>query len=69
MAYSDFTLAKVKESFGLTLEETSALFREVNEVNPSDFLTQTLAEYTTDQGIKAAKLKLLRVPTPSLFEF
>lgn len=45
MAYSDFTLAKVKETFDLTLEETQNLFFEVEEVQPSELLTLILQEY------------------------
>lgn len=65
MAYSDFTLAKVKQSFGLTLEETRALFLEVSAVKPSDFLTQTLAEYTTlatSIGTEKARSEFLIAP-------
>jgi hypothetical protein len=46
MAYSDFTLAKVKQTFGLTLEETPSLFAEVKGIQPSEFLMQTLSENT-----------------------
>ncbi len=46
MAYSDFTLAKVKQAFGLTLEEIPNLFAEVEGIQPSEFLAQTLAENT-----------------------
>lgn len=45
MAYSDFTLTKVKEDFGLTLDETHNLFTGVNELSPSNFLKQALEEY------------------------
>jgi hypothetical protein len=46
MAYSDFTLAKVKQAFGLTLEEIPHLFAEVEGIQPSEFLIQTLSENT-----------------------
>jgi len=45
MAYSNFTLAKVKEDFGLTVDETQNLFADVPGVQPSELLTLTLAEY------------------------
>lgn len=45
MTYSDFTLAKVKEIFDLTLEESHNLFFEVEGVQPSDLLTLMLQEY------------------------
>lgn len=44
MAYSNFTLAKVKENFGLTVDETQNLFADVPGVHPSELLTFTLAE-------------------------
>ena len=45
MAYSDFTLAKVKETFELTLEENQNLCVEVEGVQPSELLTLMLQEY------------------------
>lgn len=45
MAYSNFTLAKVKEDFGLTVDETQDLFLDVEGVQPSEILTVTLKEY------------------------
>lgn len=44
MAYSNFTLAKVKENFDLTVDETKNLFADVPGVQPSELLTLTLAE-------------------------
>jgi hypothetical protein len=44
MAYSDFNLAKVKETFGLTLDETQNLFQTVIGVQPSSLLKQVLDE-------------------------
>lgn len=44
MAYSDFNLAKAKNTFGLTLDETRNLFRNVPGVQPSDLLTRLLHE-------------------------
>jgi len=44
MAYSNFTLAKVKEDFGLTVDETQNLFADIPGVHPSELLTLTLAE-------------------------
>ncbi|MEQ8971049.1 MAG: hypothetical protein RIE73_11715 [Coleofasciculus sp. C1-SOL-03] len=45
MVYSSFTLAKVKEDFGLTVDETQDLFADILGVQPSELLTFTLAEY------------------------
>jgi hypothetical protein len=44
MAYSDFTLAKVKDAFGLTLDETHNLFQGLPGVQPSTLLNQVLHE-------------------------
>ena len=46
MAYSDFTLAKVRASFSLTLEEDRNLFAEVAAIQPSEYLTLALKENT-----------------------
>ncbi|MBN3896375.1 MAG: hypothetical protein HWQ41_14245 [Nostoc sp. NOS(2021)] len=47
MAYSDFSLAKVRNAFGLTLEETRNLFLTVEGVQPSDLLKRLLDENLT----------------------
>lgn len=44
MAYSDFTLAKTKDTFGLLLSETHNLFRTGAGVQPSDLLGRVLEE-------------------------
>jgi hypothetical protein len=45
MAYSDFTtLTKVREAFGLTIEESIDLFTDTPEVLPSSYLQTTLNE-------------------------
>jgi hypothetical protein len=45
MAYSDFTtLTKVREAFGLTIEESIDLFTDIPEVLPSSHLQTTLNE-------------------------
>lgn len=45
MAYSDFTLAKVRETFQLVIDERRNLFRDVSRVKPSAILTTLLEEY------------------------
>ncbi|WP_293338377.1 hypothetical protein [Microcoleus sp. CAWBG58] len=45
MAYSDFSLARVKDDFGLTLDETRDLFAATPSVAPSEILTTTLDDY------------------------
>jgi hypothetical protein len=45
MAYSDFTtLTKVREAFGLTIEESIDLFTDIPEALPSSYLQTTLDE-------------------------
>ena len=44
MAYSNFTLAKAKEVFGLTLKENRSLFEDVTGVQPSALLQRILEE-------------------------
>lgn len=45
MTYSNFTLAKVKEEFGLTIDETQNIFADVEGIKPSEILTLNLTEY------------------------
>ncbi|MCC3413170.1 MULTISPECIES: hypothetical protein [unclassified Microcoleus] len=45
MAYSDFSLARVKKDFGLTLDETRNLFADTEPVTPSEILTTILIDY------------------------
>ena len=45
MAYSDFTLASVRESFGLTLEESQDLFEATPSITPSETLSTILVDY------------------------
>ncbi len=44
MAYSDFSLAKIQKEFDLKIVEKIDLFAETTEVQPSEFLQQTLKE-------------------------
>lgn len=65
MAYSDFTLAKVKQQLGLTVNESHHLFTQVNPVQPSDFLAVTLREYlplATAINTEKARSELLIAP-------
>jgi hypothetical protein len=65
MAYSNFTLAKVKEDFGLTVDETQNLFADVEAVKPSDILSVTLQEYiplATAIGTEKARSEFLIAP-------
>ena len=48
MAYSDFTtLTKVREAFGLTIEESIDLFTDIPEALPSSYLQTTLNDSVT----------------------
>ncbi|MCL6755054.1 hypothetical protein KBT16_30410 [Nostoc sp. CCCryo 231-06] len=47
MAYSDFSLVKVRDAFSLTLSETRNLFLTVDGVQPSDLLKRLLDENLT----------------------
>jgi hypothetical protein len=65
MAYSDFTLTKVKQQFGLTVNESLDLFTEVKPVAPSEFLSLTLKEYlplATAINTEKARSELLIAP-------
>ncbi|MEO1298396.1 MAG: hypothetical protein AAFW75_21985, partial [Cyanobacteria bacterium J06636_16] len=45
MAYSDFTLASVRDSFGLTLVEDQDLFGATASIAPSQTLNTILVDY------------------------
>lgn len=65
MAYSNFTLAKVKEEFGLTVDETQNLFANIQGVKPSDILSIILQEYiplATAIGTEKARSEFLIAP-------
>ncbi|WP_353734902.1 MULTISPECIES: hypothetical protein [unclassified Okeania] len=42
MPYSDLTLPKIQQEFSLTINEQVDFFANIPEVQPSDFLKQTL---------------------------
>lgn len=44
MSYSDFTLAKVIKEFGLKITDNYRMYSGIHEVEPSNLLTQTIAE-------------------------
>ncbi|MBE9126909.1 MULTISPECIES: hypothetical protein [unclassified Coleofasciculus] len=65
MAYSNFTLAKVKEEFDLTVDETQNLFTAIEPIKPSEILTVTLQEYislATAIGTEKARSEFLIAP-------
>ncbi|HAT12870.1 MAG TPA: hypothetical protein DCS91_04075 [Microcoleaceae bacterium UBA11344] len=65
MAYSDFSLAKVKNDFGLTLDESRNLFAETKPVLPSEALTNLLIDYiplATSISTEKARSEFLIAP-------
>lgn len=65
MAYSNFTLPKVKEAFDLTVDEAQNLFADIEAVKPSEILTVTLQEYislATAIGTEKARSEFLIAP-------
>ena len=66
MAYSDFTtIAKVRESFNLTVEEPLDLFADIPELPPSSYLQTTLNEnvsLATAINTEKARAELIIVP-------
>ncbi len=70
MAYSDFTtLTKVREAFGLTIEESIDLFTDIPEVLPSSHLQMTLNENVfLATAINTEKARSELIITPVLLE-
>ena len=65
MAYSDFSLPKVRESFGLTITEPADLFTTVESLSPSAGLTQAIQEnlpLATASNTEKARSELLITP-------
>jgi hypothetical protein len=65
MAYSDFTLAKAKATFGLTSQEGQNLFAQIPSASPSLAFSQTLNEFTTlatTIGTEKARSEFLIAP-------
>ena len=65
MAYSDFTLRKVKQDFGLTLIEQGPLLTTLDPIAPSPYLVETLARnlpLAIALGTEKARSELLICP-------
>lgn len=70
MAYSDFTLAELKQRFRLTVEETSDLFAGVAEADLPPVLADTLARYLPlAVNLNTEKARSELVIAPILVEF
>ncbi|UNU24916.1 hypothetical protein [Microcoleus vaginatus] len=70
MEYSDFTtLAKVRESFNLTVEEPLDLFSDIPEVQPSSYLQTTLTDnLSLATAINTEKARAELIIAPILLE-
>ncbi len=65
MAYSDFTLGRVRKELGLVIVDRPNLFAHVKSMPPSAFLTQSLVRYTSLAsliGTEKAKSEFLIAP-------
>ena len=65
MAYSNFTLSKVKADLQLAVEENTPLFTEIQPVPPSDYLTFVLKEHlplVTAINTEKARSELVIMP-------
>ena len=65
MAYSDFTLSKVRESFGLVIYEPADLFADIESLKPSEVLAQAIQEnlpLATASNTEKARSELLIAP-------
>lgn len=69
MSYSQFTLEGVKKSFNLTLCDRRDLFADIPEVQPSDYLKETL-DYNIPLAlaIDSEKARSEMIVTPILIE-
>ena len=70
MAYSDFTtLTKVREAFGLSIEESIDFFTDIPELLPSSHLQTTLNENVfLATAINTEKARSELIITPVLLE-
>lgn len=69
MAYSNFSLSKVKSDFGLSTDETQDLFAAIAPLQPSDLLTAVLKEQLPlASAINTEKARSELVVMPVLIE-
>ena len=69
MAYSEFTLSRVREAFGLVVEEPKSLFLETLPTQASDYLTIALDEnLALATAINTEKARSEMVIAPVLLE-
>lgn len=69
MAYSNFTLSKVKADFGIVTDETQDIFAETTPIHPSDLLSLILKDQLPLAGaINTEKARSELVIMPILME-
>ena len=69
MAYSDFTVRKVKQTFGITTIEGKSFFPHIEPIVPSQFLVEFLAEaFPLASMLKSEKAKSEFLIGPVLLE-
>ncbi|MCU0543691.1 MAG: hypothetical protein MUE44_16170 [Oscillatoriaceae cyanobacterium Prado104] len=69
MAYSDFTLTKVRSTFKLIVNEKTVLFADVEPIVPSEYFKTILAEYIPlASGINTEKARSELIIAPVLLE-
>ncbi|MCY7336498.1 MAG: hypothetical protein LH613_09865 [Chamaesiphon sp.] len=69
MAYSNFTLSKVKADFGIVTDETQDIFAETTPIHPSDLLSLILKDQLPLAGaINTEKTRSELVIMPILME-
>ena len=69
MAYSDSSLSRVQENFGLTIHEVNNLFAKIKPIEASDYLQVTLAETVPlALAINTEKARSELMITPLLLE-
>ncbi|MEB3282689.1 MAG: hypothetical protein VKK42_27605 [Lyngbya sp.] len=70
MAYSDFSLSRVKKEFNLTFTEATDIFASVSELKPSVFLEETLQEnLPVALASNTEKSRSEMIITPILIDF
>jgi hypothetical protein len=69
MAYADFDLKKVVRTFGLTEDNETNLFKEIDPIEPSDFLRPWLDDYAAiAMGVNSEKARSEFIIAPMLAE-
>ena len=67
MAYSDFTLDRLIQEFGVEVQGTRSMFADVPEVEPSAWLIESL-QRANNTGFGSEKSRSERLVSPVLLE-